>query len=590
MDVLNPIYTEKAACQDCYKCVRQCSVKAIRVENGRAAVVKDLCILCGHCVEVCPAGAKKVRNDLGRAKKLIESGKRVIASLAPSFASEFPGVDLNRMAAALTRLGFWAVSETAWGADLVAKAVAQQLQTAAPGTILLSSACPTVVEYIAKYRPALADRITGLASPLMAQARELHRLYGDDCAVVFIGPCISKKQEADDYGQDIAVAIDFEDLRAWFTEEKVVPSLAVPHPEVTLIPERAGKGALYPVDGGMIAAIKSWNVPAQVTFMSFSGIEEIERALDDLELALEQDEAQHGSLQQFSGPLFLELLACPGGCVNGPRTKKRTGTIKKRLSVLEYGQNRVAGSIAQTLPDIEHVLFQSWAAKPVKQDEAGEQLLAEALRRTGKFSREDELNCGGCGYDTCRDFARAMLVGRAEPDMCVSYMRKLAQKKANGLIRAIPSGVVIVDAHLTIVECNYNFARILGDEALALWDAKPGLEGASLEKLLPFYRYFQDVLGGAEAIDRDIRFNNRILHATIFGIERGAYAGGVFQDVTAPWVQKDRVVSQARKVITRNLAVVQKIAFLLGENAAETEATLNSIIESFEKSEAGHER
>ena len=194
MDVLNPIYTEKAACQDCYKCVRQCTVKAIRVENGRAAVVKDLCVLCGHCVEVCPVGAKKVRNDLGRVRKLIESGKRVIASLAPSFASEFPGLDLERMAAALRRLGFWAVSETAWGADLVSREVAQQLQLAHPGTLFISSACPTVVDYITKYRSSLADRITSLASPLMAQARELHKLYGDDCPVVFIGPCISRKR------------------------------------------------------------------------------------------------------------------------------------------------------------------------------------------------------------------------------------------------------------------------------------------------------------------------------------------------------------------------------------------------------------
>lgn len=577
MDVLNPIYTEKAACQDCYKCVRQCTVKAIRVENGRAAVVKDLCVLCGHCVEVCPVGAKKVRNDLGRVRKLIESGKRIIASLAPSFASEFPGLDLERMAAALRRLGFWAVSETAWGADLVSREVAQQLQLAHPGTLFISSACPTVVDYITKYRSSLADRITSLASPLMAQARELHKLYGDDCPVVFIGPCISKKQEADEYSQDIAVAIDFNDLRMWFDEEKIALSLVKSNPEVPIIPERAGKGSLYPVDGGMIAAIKSWAVPAQVRFMSFSGIEEIERALDEFEETLLQGQVQE--------PLFLELLACPGGCVNGPRAKKRTGTIQKRLSVLEYGQNRQAGTVSKTVTDTARVLCHEWKSKPPLQESCSEQEVAEALRRTGKFSRDDELNCGGCGYDTCRDFARAMLVGRAEPEMCVSYMRKLAQKKANGLIRVIPSGVVIVDARLSIVECNQNFARILGDEALQLWEAKPGLEGASLIKLLPFYRYFQDVLDGADAIDRDIRCNNRILHATIFGIEKGAYAGGVFQDVTAPWVQKDRVVSQARKVITRNLAVVQKIAFLLGENAAETEATLSSIIESFEQSE-----
>ena len=170
--------------------------------------------------------------------------------------------------------------------------------------------------------------------------------------------------------------------------------------------------------------------------------------------------------------------------------------------------------------------------------------------------------------------------------MCVSYMRKLAAKKANGLIRAIPSGVVIVDAELRIIECNRNFAVLVGEDAIQLWDAKPGLEGADLQKLVPFHKYFREVLNGAEALDRDIHFGRRILHAAVFNIERGSIAGGVFQDITAPWVRKDRVVSQARKVITKNLAVVQKIAFLLGENAAESEAILNSIIDSFDDGES----
>ncbi|HOX33426.1 MAG TPA: (Fe-S)-binding protein, partial [Spirochaetales bacterium] len=194
----------------------------------------------------------------------------------------------------------------------------------------------------------------------------------------------------------------------------------------------------------------------------------------------------------------------------------------------------------------------------------------------------DELNCGGCGYDTCRDFARAMVEGRAEAAMCVSYMRKLAQKKANGLLRSIPSGVVIADRELKVVECNRAFALLLGPEAEALWEAKPGLEGADLAKLAPFSKYFAEVIEGGEAIERDIRFGRRILHGAVFGIERGAFAGGVFQDITSPWIRKDRVVTQARKVIQKNLAVVQKIAFLLGENAAESEAILTSIIDSFD--------
>lgn len=577
MDLLNPIYTEKAECQDCYKCLRECSVKAIKVEGGRAAVVPDLCVLCGHCVQICPVGAKRVRDDLPRAKRLLKTKEKVVVSLAPSFASEFPGLDPARMIAALKKLGFHAVSETARGADLVARRVAEELaeiveagDAGAPRRVLISSACPTVVEHVKKYRPRFAAGITGFFSPLLAHAGELKQLYGSDAGIVFIGPCISKKRESDLHRDLVDVAIDFKDLAAWMDDEGVRPALLKPAPEDRFVPARAAKGALYPVDGGMIAAVKKYAPPPEARFMAFSDLREIDRALEEL------------SAEELDAPVFLELLACPGGCVNGPRGRSRTGTVAKRLAVLAYADgapDRFDGA-APALDDVRRL-------SPVREREPSADEIAAALRRTGKYSREDELNCGACGYDTCRDFARAMIAGKAEQGMCVSYMRKLAQKKANGLIKSIPSGVVIVDRDLKIVECNVNFARMLGEEALQLWEAKPGLEGADLEKLAPFHRYFRDVLNGAEAIDRDIRTDRRILHAAVFGIERGAYVGGVFQDVTAPWVRKDRVVSQARKVITKNLAVVQKIAFLLGENAAETEATLNSIIDSFDDAEGG---
>lgn len=572
MDFLNPIYTEKAECQDCYKCLRECTVKAIKVEGGRAAVVPELCVLCGHCVEVCPVGAKKVRGDLPRVKRLLETKARVVVSLAPSFASEFPTLDSRSLVAALKRLGFHAVSETARGADIVARRVARELDDAAGRSdrkVLISSACPTVVEHVKKYRPRFAAGVTSLYSPLLAHARELRDLYGDDIGVVFIGPCISKKRESDLHGDLVDVAMDFEDLREWLAAEGIRPEAVFPGPGDSFVPERAGKGALYPVDGGMIAAVKKYGPAPEARFMSFSGIEEIDRALEEL------------SEEELDAPVFLELLACQGGCVNGPRSRSRSGTVAKRLRVLSYAEDapeRYDGPV----PDIRD----ERRLQPVRENDPGAEAIAEALRRTGKYTREDELNCGGCGYDYCRDFARAMIAGKAEQGMCVSYMRKLAAKKANGLIRAIPSGVVIVDAELRIIECNRNFAVLLGEDAIQLWDAKPGLEGADLQKLVPFHKYFREVLNGAEALDRDIHFGRRILHAAVFNIERGSIAGGVFQDITAPWVRKDRVVSQARKVITKNLAVVQKIAFLLGENAAESEAILNSIIDSFDDGES----
>lgn len=571
MDLLNPVFTEKAECQDCYKCLRECTVKAIKVEGGRAAIVPELCVLCGHCVQVCPVGAKKVRDDLSRAKHLVSSGKKVIVSLAPSFVTEFPGVAAEHIIASLKKLGIWMVSETARGADLVARSVADKLCGGASGSrnpldnLFISSACPTVVEYIKKYRPYFASCVTDLYSPLQAHARELKALFGDDIAILFIGPCISKKRESDTKRDLVDVVIDFKDLGTWFKEEAVYPAASIPAPDDLFMPERAGKGSMYPVDGGMIETIRQYPIPAEAELMAFSGIEDIDRALAELEQ------------NPVPVPVFLELLACPGGCVNGPRSRSREATVHKRLSVFSYAHKTTRVPLA-TVSSLEYC----WNFSPVKELAVTEDEIAQALRRTGKYSREDELNCGGCGYDTCRDFAQAMVAGKAEQDMCVSYMRKLAQKKANSLIKSIPSAVVIVNKDLRIVECNAKFALIAGEDARQLWEAKPGLEGAELAKLIPFYRYFRDVLQGAETVDRDIRIDRRIIHATIFGIERGEYAGAVFQDITEPWVRKDRIVSQARNVISKNLAVVQKIAYLLGENAAETEATLSSIIESYE--------
>jgi len=565
VDFLNPIFTEKAECQDCYKCIRECSVKAIRVEGGRAAVVPELCVLCGHCVQVCPVGAKRVRDDLPRAKRLLELGLPVAAALAPSFASEFPGLAPERLVAGLRKLGFSVVSETAIGADLVSRRLAADLGSSRKGGIVASSACPTAVEYLKKYHPAFAASITALHSPLLSHAAFLKERLGPEAKVVFIGPCISKKRESDLRRDLVDVAIDFADLADWFAAAGIEPAAMEIGPEDRFFPGRAAKGSLYPIEGGMIASVRKYDAPAGIRWMSFSGLSEIDRALAELEGV------------ELSDTIFLELLACPGGCVNGPRSRSRVGTLAKRLRVQDYAEAAAPrGSLA------EPELASSWRVEPVSRAEPGAEAVAAALRRTGKYAVEDELNCGGCGYDTCRDFARAMVEGRAEAAMCVSYMRELAQKKANGLLRSIPSGVVIADRELKVVECNRAFALLLGPEAEALWEAKPGLEGADLAKLAPFSKYFAEVIEGGEAIERDIRFGRRILHGAVFGIERGAFAGGVFQDITSPWIRKDRVVTQARKVIQKNLAVVQKIAFLLGENAAESEAILTSIIDSFD--------
>lgn len=563
MDRRWPIYTEKHECQDCYKCVRQCPVKAIQVRDAYATIVPEMCVYCGACVSICPNAAKHVRNDLPRARQLIKLPARVYVSLAPSWITEFPNIAVEQMVAALRKLGFTGVSETALGAQQVSAHVAQTLREE-PGRILFSSACPTVVAYIQKHKPHLVGAITGLLSPLLAHCRMLRSHFGDNIAIVFIGPCIAKKLEADDHPDLLDLVLTFEDLRIWLAAERIDPSTITTGIEDRFEPQSAEEGALYPVDGGMIAGIRAHCGVDDGTFMSFSGLEAVENALDGLE-------------EIHSQGLFLELLACEGGCINGPKVTRPGSTVAKRHRVLTSASFPEAALVPR-LPAIDIGCFIE--ARPLSQELPSEARLGEVLRSIGKRSIEDELNCGGCGYDSCREFGKALIAKRAERAMCVSWMRQLAFKKANVLIHKMPSAVVIVDGDLNILECNEAFVAVVNQQYPAGSTAE--LEGMSLELLLPFHHLFANVLkNDMDILDRDIRFQDTILHLSIFSIDPHSVVGAILQDITRPSVQKEQVIRRAREVIQKNLATVQKIAYLLGENAAESEVTLNTIIESF---------
>jgi len=576
MTYISPIYTEQTECQDCYKCVRNCPANAIKVEFGHAMIVSELCVMCGRCVINCPAHAKRIRDDLPRVKQLIEQKKKVFVSLAPSFVSEFSEFTPTQLSAALKKLGFYGVSETAIGADLVSAQIAEDLKAATSGKIkqklFLSSACPSVVEYIKRLYPYYANYITDRSSPLLAHSRFLHKMYGEDIAIVFIGPCIAKKRESDVWNT-IDVALTFNDLHNWLQVEQITPEYINKSDLIEdepFIPFRAAGGSKYPVDGGMISSVKNYNNNKNASYMAVTGLDSIPDSLAGLKPEL------------LKKPLFIELLACPGGCINGPGTSHGKSTALKRVQLLDYTETAkitLPKSVIENKPDMTGTL-------PVIVDTDAvftEEQIQGALHSVGKFSSADELNCSCCGYDTCRDFAKAMLAGNAEKNMCASYMRKLAQKKANGLIKAIPSGVLITNSDMKVIECNANFAKLMGRDVIDMYEVKPGLEGADVTKLIDFYRFYSDVLAlnGPDVIERDVRKGKKIFHITVFAIEKGEVAGSVIQDITAPQIQKDRILKQAHKVIDKNLSVVQKIAFLLGENAAETESTLESIIQSF---------
>jgi iron only hydrogenase large subunit-like protein len=586
-DTKAPVYTELAECQDCYKCIRKCPVKSIKVEKGQANILLDRCIYCGRCVVSCPAHAKHYRNDVEKVKILLAGDRKVIVSLAPSFVADFTSWKPEELITALKKLGFSAVSETALGADFLSARIARDL---GPGKdqprLMISSACPAIVEYIKLYVPHLTPYISPYASPLLTHARFLRSFYGTETgaetAVVFIGPCIAKKHEADLYEREIDAVITFAELKEWLKKERITPqtiSFTVSPSamaDCTFKPRRSAKGAFFPVEGGETTAFSAYIQDeataggVRIHTLSVSGILAVQETLAGFYPAT------------LETPLFLEFLACTGGCVNGPGISGAASGINRQICLRKYALS-ADNTLDSTMLALSPPVDADYPLVPMVSTTYAEQEITEALFKVGKYNLSDRLNCASCGYDTCRDFAIALLDGRAEKSMCASYNRKLANKTANGLIRVIPSGVVIVDRDLKIIDCNEQFACLLGSETEELFAIRPGLEGADLKKITPFPQYFQTIINsqGPELIQSDIRDGNKIFNLTVFAIEKGVTAAGVVEDITTPRVRIETTVERAQEVIKKNASVVQQIAFLLGENAAESEAILNSIIESY---------
>jgi iron only hydrogenase large subunit-like protein len=564
MDRLKHIYTEKRECQDCHKCIRECPVKAIRVQDTCAQVIPEACILCGNCVLACPSGAKQVRDDLSSAQALLTDGRRVIASLAPSFVAQFPGVRPAQLIHALRRLGFYAVSETALGAQQVSASVAAMLRNESR-QMWISSACPVVVDFVSKYHPECQPRITSVLSPLLTHCKMLRAHYGNDIAIVFIGPCIAKKLEAEEHPELLDVVLTFEDLSHWLATEGIHLAETVETSADRFEPESAQEGSFYPIEGGMAPGLTGSLASNDLHFMSFSGLANVEQALHDI------------ATWQPEHNIFFELTACAGSCINGPKAAPTSAIARRRYDIVHYARP------ADELPrKVSIEIGQDYIAAPIVRTEYSELQVLEALRTVGKYSTDDELNCGGCGYESCRSFVYAMISGNAERMMCATYTRKLAQKKANALLQRMPTAVVIVNEDLKIIECNANFARLFPREA----DQPTPLEGSTLGAVIPFSNLFRRVLeSGEDIVGHDIRYRRSILNTSIFTIEPRSVIGGIFQDITEPTFQKEQIIGRAQDVIEKNLKTVQQIAYLLGENAADSEVILNSIVRSFSPEE-----
>ncbi len=587
--MIYPIYTELTECRDCYKCVRSCPVKAIQVQNGSAVVVKDRCIYCGACVDTCPSHAKKIRNDLGRVKQFLKSGRKVFCSLAPSVSSEFPN-SIDAVVVALKRLGFFATSETAIGAALVNASIEAYASEHDGRCDWISTACPTVVQIVKKYYPTLIPSLSKIPSPLQCHSAYLRKLYGQDIGIVFIGPCIAKKIEADETPGYPDFALTFGELRTWLEEEgldleRITAQLMVGEESVPpFLPSAAGKSTLYPVEGGMIASMNWGNDPFQTHAVAISGSEQVVSTLQ-------------GMVGDNQNTDFLELLFCEGGCINGPGGASGRSSASKKGLASRYTRSRITAQQETFAGDSLFVseLLEGGYSLIEKPDSNGSLIVSpqfgvlhsneeieQALHLLGKADKQEELNCGGCGYNSCREMAIAYLDGMAEPEMCVTKMRKEAQSKMDVLLRTIPIGVVIVDDKLKIVDCNSGFLRLFSEVDFPLEEAALNMvAGLPLERFVPFYAKFREQFTYAKTEQYRLHYQDKFLRVTFFSVEKQRLVGALFEDITTPTVRRETVIKKAENVIQKSLETVQQIASLLGENAADTEIMLNSLIDAF---------
>ncbi len=569
MESNQPVFTKEAVCQDCYRCLRECPVKAITVRNGMAAVELDRCIFCGTCIGVCPAQAKTVRDDLGIVKVLLAKKKQVVASIAPSHAVAFP-YGKNVVSAAIRRLGFSAVSETALGAHIVSENIAHWLRSSYKNktlpNLVISTACTAIVMLIRKHYPHLVPYLSQICSPVAAHSRYIKQKYGSDTGIVFFGPCPAKKAEIGEVGCELDAVLSFADLDKWLIDQSIDIGELRPAKNEAAEKLPGFGGALYPIEGGMIESIRSIDPLEPIEMLTVSGIDSVNALLTDLDP------------KNLAKPVFLELLSCKSGCINGICMPQAGQLLSKRTKIQVYAESLNDFSAASVSPDV----FAKFTPLPFDDKEFGAEQLRFALERIGKHNHQDELNCGGCGYVSCRQFAQAMLQHRAEPAMCVSYMRSLALKKANALMQSMPAGVVLVDRELRIIECNLRFVQIAIPELVEHFKESQTLSDMNLSKLAPFCKYFSAVLATGQSIpEKQIKTRDRIISLSVFPIEPARLAGGIIQDITQPAVRKERIINQAREVSRRQLTMVQQIASLLGENAADSETLLSEIIASF---------
>ncbi len=551
---------KKANCKNCHKCIRVCPVKSIRFADNQAKIINQDCILCGRCVVTCPQNAKKVRNDLTEVIGAIGSGKKVVASVAPSFISEFPVDGIGQFETLLKKLGFFAVRETAEGAYIVKREYERMIREHQQ-EVIISSCCPTVVSLIQKYYPAALPYVAPVISPMLASARQIKAEF-PDAYVVFIGPCISKKEEMHKLPGYIDCVLTFDELEQWLIRREIkVEAL-----EADGQPEGDGRlSRFFPKTGGIIECM-DLDFESGYEYLPVDGVENCINAIKEIE---------NGSLNGY----FVEMSACEGSCINGPFTRQyKDSILRSRRRVNHYAQpDRSRRTDFSIKPDFG--LMRPLPVELVREHRPSEAQLTEILAKMGKTRPEHELNCGSCGYPTCRDKAVAVFNGKADVGMCLPFMREKAESFSNNVFSITPNAIIVLDEDLCIQKMNMPASHLFGISSQKL------IGSMIIELMDP--TCFQDVLDtGNDVIDKHIYLPEFDKHVelSIVRDEEHHLLFGMLKDITSEHnrhekykTRRDQTIEITDKVIEKQMRIVQEIASLLGETTAETKVALTQI-------------
>ena len=548
---------KKSNCKNCYKCIRHCPVKSIRFSANQAHIIGNECILCGHCFVVCPQNAKEIKSETEMAKVLIQSGEPVYVSLAPSFIANYDDIGINGMREALKKLGFAEVEETAIGATIVKKEYERML-TEEKRDIVISSCCHSINLLIQKYFPDSLKYLANILSPMQAHARDIKERV-PNAKVVFIGPCVAKKDEAAYYDGLVDAVLTFEELAEWLKAERIELKSDMDDTEKS-------RARFFPTTGGILKTMEQIH---EYTYLAIDGVENCIAALKDIEI---------GKIHNC----FIEMSSCVGSCIGGPVMEKyHRMPVKDYAAVAKYAGKK---DFDVNMPESVSLL-KNMTAIERKTVPPTEREIEEILKKMGKFKKEDELNCGSCGYDTCREKAAAIFEGKAEISMCLPFLKEKAESFSDCIVNNTPNGLFVLNESLEVQQINASARKIMNIRSAS------DVLGEGVIRILDV-DIFSRVLRTKRSVRNERTYlaeYKKYVEQSVIYDENYHLLICIMRDITDEETEREKKESISRqtievadKVVDKQMRIVQEIASLLGETAAETKIALTKLKESIE--------